>query len=114
MSTHPRPVLLRVTVLILLPATGAAQVPAASPAATVKLSGYVQAREVYQDRVGLTGTLNRVRLAASGGVAGNVTWRVQGEFRTGSVGTGKASVSLQDAYVRWVRSGIGLQLGQFK
>jgi hypothetical protein len=118
MSTHPRPVLLRVTVLILLPATGVAQapgqVPAASPAATVKLSGYVQAREVYQDRVGLTGTLNRARLAASGGVAGNVTWRVQGEFRTGSVGTGKASVSLQDAYVRWVRSGIGLQLGQFK
>ena len=31
----------------------------------------------------------------------DVTWRVQGEFRTGSVGTGKASVALQDGYIRY-------------
>ena len=36
-------------------------------------------------------------------VPGNVTWRIQGEFRTGNVGTGRASVSLQDAYVRWTQ-----------
>jgi phosphate-selective porin len=90
----------------------AAQAPAAAP--TVKLSGYVQARETYQDNIGLIGTINRARLAASGSVPGNVTWRVQGEFRTGNVGTGKASVSLQDAYVRWVRDRFGVQVGQFK
>ena len=47
--------------------------------------------------MGLTGSINRARLTASGGVAKNVTWRIQGEFRTGSVGNGKASVSLTDA-----------------
>lgn len=90
----------------------AAQTPAAAP--TVKLGGYIQARETYQKAIGLTGTINRARLAASGSASGDITWRVQGEFRTGNVGTGKASVSLQDAYVRWVRSGVGVQVGQFK
>jgi hypothetical protein len=70
-----------------------AQTPAAATS-PVKLSGYVQARETYQENIGLNGTINRARLAASGSAAGNITWRVQGEFRTGNVGTGKASVSL--------------------
>ena len=87
--------------------TGAASSP-------VKLSGYVQARETYQENLGLNGSINRARLAASGSAAGNITWRIQGEFRTGNVGTGRASVSLQDAYVRWAKNGIGVQLGQFK
>ena len=81
---------------------------------SVKLSGYIQAREAYQDGIGLTGSINRARLTASGGVSGGVTWRIQGEFRTGNVGTGKASVALQDAYVRWTRKAFGVQLGQFK
>lgn len=89
-----------------------AQAPPSAP--SVKWSGYAQARETYQDGIGLTASINRARLSASGAVAGDVTWRVQGEFRTGNVGTGRASVSLQDAYARWTRSGLGLQLGQFK
>jgi hypothetical protein len=64
--------------------------------------------------VGLTSSLNRARLTASGGAATNVTWRVQAEFRTGSVGNGKASASLTDAYIRWKPSAFGLQVGQFK
>jgi hypothetical protein len=115
MSTHARlAVPLGVLLVVLMAPTVAAQAPGGNPAPPVRLSGYVQAREVYQNEIGLTGTINRARLAASGGVAGNVTWRIQGEFRTGSVGTGKASVSLQDAYVRWTRNSIGVQLGQFK
>jgi phosphate-selective porin len=90
-----------------------AQAPASS-APSVKLSGYIQGRETYQDNVGLVGTINRARLTAAGGVAGNVTWRVQGEFRTGNVGTGRASVSLVDGYVRWTHHALGVQLGQFK
>ena len=43
-----------------------------------------------------------------------MTWRVQGEFRTGSVGTGRASVSLQDAYVRYKPGALGIQVGQYK
>jgi hypothetical protein len=80
----------------------------------VRWSGYIQARETYQDAVGLTGSINRARLSAAGSVNGKVSWRVQGEFRTGNAGTGKASVSLQDAYVRWTRRSLGVQIGQFK
>lgn len=82
--------------------------------APVKLSGYIQAREVYQQNIGLTGSINRARLAASGSVIPSVSWRIQGEFRTGSVGTGRASVSLQDAYLRYAAASWAVQAGQFK
>src|SRR5262249_26605367 len=80
----------------------AASAPAAapSPAPSVRFTGYIPARETYRDEVGFTGSINRARLTAYGTVANNFTWRIQGEFRTGAVGTGKASTSLQDAYVR--------------
>jgi phosphate-selective porin len=78
------------------------------------LSGYIQAREVYQNSIGLTSSINRARLTASGGIVQGVTWRVQGEFRTGSVGTGRASVSLQDAYIRYTPGSWAVQAGQFK
>jgi hypothetical protein len=53
-------------------------------------------------------------LTATGGIATDFTWRIQGEFRTGNVGTGKASASLTDAYIRWKRNDLGIQAGQFK
>ena len=84
------------------------------PPPAVRLSGYLQARETWQRGVGLTSSLNRARLTAAGGIASDFTWRLQGEFRTGSVGTGKASVSLVDAYVRWQHQQLGIQVGQFK
>ena len=105
------------TLAIVLAAPAAAQGGAGSAggaAPTVKLSGYIQGRETYQDGPGLTATINRARLAAAGSVTGGVNWRIQGEFRTGNLGTGKASVSLQDAYIRWTRHSLGIQLGQFK
>ncbi len=93
------------------PPTTPSQAPAPSP---LKLSGYIQAREVYQSKVGLTSSINRARLTASGGIVERVTWRVQGEFRTGAVGTGRASVSLQDAYIRYNPGSWAVQAGQFK
>lgn len=86
----------------------------ATPSSGVRLSGYLQARETWQKDIGLTGSINRARLTAAGGIATNFTWRIQGEFRTGNVGNGKASVSLQDAYIRWKHEDLGLQAGQFK
>jgi phosphate-selective porin len=91
-----------------------AQTAASSPPPAVKFSGYIQGRETYQDNVGLVGTINRARLTASGSVLGDVAWRIQGEFRTGSVGTNRASVALKDAYIRWTRNTLGVQIGQFK
>ena len=87
---------------------------ASSDGPAVRWSGYIQARETYRDGVGLTASINRARLSAAGNAAKDVTWRVQGEFRTGSVGTGRASVSLQDAYVRYRPGALGVQAGQFK
>jgi phosphate-selective porin len=100
----------------LLAASLAAQqaaAPAPAPSSGVKFSGYLQARETYQDEVGLTGTINRARLTAGGGLATNFTWRIQGEFRTGSPAKG-ASVALADAYIRWKKQDFGIQAGQFK
>lgn len=91
-----------------------AQGSSSSQPPAVRLSGYIQGRETYQENAGLTGSINRARLTAAGSVVGDVTWRIQGEFRTGNVGTGRASVSLQDAYVRWTRNSLGVQIGQFK
>lgn len=88
--------------------------PVVSDTPSVRWSGYIQARETYRDGVGLTASINRARLSAAGSAAKDVTWRVQGEFRTGSVGTGRASVSLQDAYIRYRRGAAGVQAGQFK
>lgn len=107
-----RLVMIGLLVVSVVPAA-VAQTSASGPP-PVKLSGYLQARETYQESIGLNGTINRARLAASGSAAGNLTWRIQGEFRTGSVGTGKASVSLQDAYIRWARNAVAIQAGQFK
>ncbi len=94
-----------------------AQSPAAPPGASapsVRFTGYAQARETYREGLGLSASINRARLTAFGNATSDVTWRVQGEFRTGSVGTGRASVSLQDAYIRYKAGQFGIQAGQFK
>jgi hypothetical protein len=104
-------------VLVQVPLAGQYPPTTPSPAqapSPVKLSGYLQGREVYQNKVGLTSSINRARLSASGGIVQAVTWRVQGEFRTGAVGTGRASVSLQDAYIRYNPGSWAVQIGQFK
>ena len=61
----------------------------------------------------MTATINRARLQATGTIATGFSYRVQGEFRTGSAGRG-ASVSLTDGYIRWSRQAFGVQVGQFK
>lgn len=105
-------VALVISSFVVVPA--AAQEKAASEGPAVRWSGYVQARETYRDGAGLTASVNRARLSAAGTAIECVTWRVQGEFRTGSAGTGRASVSLQDAYVRYRAGALGVQAGQFK
>ncbi|TFG47690.1 MAG: hypothetical protein E4H38_07700 [Gemmatimonadales bacterium] len=85
-----------------------------APASTgVNISGYIQARETVQEDIGLTASINRARLGATGGIAGDFTWKIQGEFRTGNAGKG-ASVALTDGYIRWTHEGFGVQAGQFK
>src|SRR4029079_10657152 len=85
-----------------------------TPLPPVRFTGYVQVRETYRDEVGFAASINRARLSAFGTVVKDVTWRIQGEFRTGSVGTGKASVALQDGHIRYKPGQLGIQAGQFK
>ncbi len=107
------PLLLALAPLPLLAQQAAPAAPAASTT-PVKLGGFIQARLVYQRDVGLTATLNRARLQATGTIASAFSYRLQAEFRTGNVGTGKASVSLVDAYIRWSHRALGIQVGQMK
>jgi phosphate-selective porin len=88
--------------------------PIPNPSTPVKIGGYLQTRLTYQSKVGMVATINRARLTATGTIASGFSYRIQGEFRTGNVGTGKASVSLTDAYIRWSHQAFGVQLGQFK
>src|SRR5690349_25142674 len=61
-----------------------AQAPVApGPSPSVRFTGYIQTRETVRG-VELSASINRARFAAYGTVADNVTWRIQGEFRTGS------------------------------
>ena len=107
-------VALALSVAVLLPPHLHSQTSSSNAPPSVRLSGYIQGRLTGQEDVGLTGSINRARLSAAGSVAGDVSWRIQGEFRTGNVGTGRASVALQDAYVRWTHNTLGMQIGQFK
>jgi phosphate-selective porin len=106
---------LRQAIPLLVPLVCAAPLAAqSSTSPTVKLSGYLQARETWQENAGLTASINRARLGATGTVAPPITYKLQAEFRTGSVGNGRASLSLTDGYVRWSRDRWSLQAGQYK
>ncbi|HET7599862.1 MAG TPA: porin [Gemmatimonadales bacterium] len=100
--------------LALAAAPAAAQSSDSARAAPVRLSGYLQVRETYQARRGLSASINRARLTAGGGFPVGVTWRIQAEFRTGAPGSDGSSVSLKDAVIRFARRGWGVQAGQFK
>jgi hypothetical protein len=104
-----------VTFGLLTPAAIVAQQAATpAPSTPAKLGGYLQTRLVYQKDIGMTATINRARLQATGTIATGFSYKVQGEFRTGNVGNGKASVALTDAYIRFSHQALGIQVGQFK
>ncbi len=96
-----------------LAAQGSPPPAASSPSTPVKVGGYLQTRVVYQKDIGMTATINRARLQASGTIATGFSYKIQGEFRTGNA-LRAASVSLTDAYIRYAHQSFGVQVGQFK
>lgn len=102
-----------VSVILLGALPLAAQQSGPAPSTPARLGGYLQTRVAYQSRVGMTATINRARLQATGTIATGFSYRVQGEFRTGNTGRG-ASVSLTDGYIRYSHQAAGVQVGQFK
>jgi hypothetical protein len=67
----------------------AAQAPGDSSAArfTVRVGGYIQARETYRSDTKLTATLNRARLSADGGLPAGFSYRVLVEYEAGGTAT---------------------------
>jgi hypothetical protein len=108
-------------VLVGLPVRGvSAQAPgyAAAPpqggGPTVKVGGYIQARETWRDDSKLTATLNRARIFAEGSLTAGFSYRIMGEYESGGTVSTAASVALRDAYIRWTRGDFSVTAGQYK
>jgi Phosphate-selective porin O and P len=91
------------------------QAPSPSGGPTVKVGGYIQARETWQEAGNtLTGTLNRARAYVEGNLTAGFTYRIMAEYEAGGNASTAASVSLRDAYIRWTRNDFVVWAGQFK
>jgi hypothetical protein len=105
-----------------LPSVSAAQsrsapLPAPTPPPTVAAPrpfGYIQARETWQDHVGLSATLNRARIGIEGALPSRFSYRVMVELEAPATGRTPAAVGLRDAYVRWSYAPWSLWFGQYK
>ena len=88
--------------------------PAPGSGPTVKVGGYIQARETWRDDSKLTATLNRARISAEGGLVAGFSYRIMAEYESGGTASTAASVSLRDAYIRWTRGDFSVVAGQYK
>jgi hypothetical protein len=79
-----------------------------------RLSGYVQAREVAQEHVGLTVFLNRARFAVDGALPQHFSYRLLTELEASAGARVPATVSLREAIIRWVPNSFSFTAGQFK
>ncbi|HTM58513.1 MAG TPA: porin [Candidatus Udaeobacter sp.] len=103
---------------------GAATVPdsdavipatAATPGITPpRLGGYVQAREMAQEHVGVTAVLNRARFSIDGSLPQRFAYRLLVETEASAGRTSPATVSLREAIVRWSPGAFALTAGEFK
>ncbi|MBI1797452.1 MAG: hypothetical protein HYR74_10420 [Candidatus Eisenbacteria bacterium] len=105
---------LAVACLLLAQRARAEDAPAPAAIAPPRLGGYLQARETWQENVGLTSTLNRVRLSVEGALPNRFAYRVAVELEAGGGARTAATASLRDAYVRWTDAWLALEAGQFK
>ena len=96
-----------IPVLLVLPALLVAQY-------TPRVGGYLQARETYQNKVGVTGSINRARASVDGSLPQHFSYRVLVEYEANGTATTAASVSLRDAYIRWQSEAFTFTAGQFK
>ncbi|HEY6866990.1 MAG TPA: porin [Candidatus Eisenbacteria bacterium] len=91
-----------------------ASTPAPAPVPLPKLGGYIQAREVAQEHVGLTATLNRARFSIDGALPLKFAYRALVEMQASAGAKLPATVSLREAIVRWSPAPFALTAGEFK
>lgn len=91
---------------------------AAAPATPVvpapRLAGYLQARESWQERAGLTALLNRVRFSIDGSLPSRFSYRLLTEWQASAGARSPATVGLREAVVRWAPAPFTLTAGEFK
>jgi len=99
------------------PALAAIDSPPPSPPPLVpppRVTGYVQARETWQDHGGLSASLNRARIGVEGTLPSRFSYRLLVEFEAPATGRNPGTVSLRDAYIRWTYAPVSLWFGQYK
>jgi len=79
-----------------------------------RLGGYVQAREMAQERVGLTTVLNRARFSIDGTLPAKFTYRFLIELQASAGARSPATVSLREAVVKWSPAPFSVTAGEFK
>lgn len=92
----------------------AAGAPAVVAVPAPRLSGYLQARESWQEAAGWTLLLNRVRFAIDGALPSKFSYRILTELEASAGPRSPATVSLREAYVRWSPAPFTFTAGEFK
>jgi hypothetical protein len=93
-------------------ATAPSPAPATLPAP--ELGGYLQAREVAQEHVGLTAFLNRARFSIDGALPSRFAYRALVELEASAGARNPATVSLREAVARWNPAPFTVTVGEFK
>src|SRR5262245_61125015 len=79
-----------------------------------RIGGYIQVRQVAQENIGLTATLNRARVSLDGPLPSRVNYRFLVEYEAPTGARTPAAVSLREAIIRWAPGAFALTAGQFK
>lgn len=79
-----------------------------------RLGGYIQAREIGQEKVGLTALLNRARFSIDGSLPAKFTCRLLVELQASAGARSPATVSLREAVVKWNPAPFSVTAGEFK
>ena len=79
-----------------------------------RLGGYLQAREIAQQHVGLTAVLNRARFSIDGALPSRFAYRMLVETEASAGAKAPATVSLREAVVKWSPAPFAVTAGEFK
>ena len=88
--------------------------PLPAGASLPRVGGYIQAREVAQEHVGVTAVLNRARFSIDGALPSKFSYRALVEMEASAGTRSPATVSLREAIGRWAPAPFAVTAGEFK
>jgi hypothetical protein len=84
------------------PSAGTSPPPSAAGIAPPRIGGYIQVRATAEESVGLTTSLNRTRISASGTLPSRFAYRLLVEYQASAGRNLPAAVALREAIVTWI------------